>query len=106
MDEELEITRGKDSHRLLENPLLKEALEAIKSRTRKKVEDSLPSQKEVREGAYWLLCAVKELEAHLTSFVNTGKLASTAQAQRIDIAVREREIAESDGSPDGVSGIR
>jgi hypothetical protein len=101
MDESVEISRGKSSHQLLENPLLQEALAAIKERCRVKTEQSLPSQSDVREGAYWLLCAVKELESHLTNFVNTGKLASTAQAQRIDTEKRERELAEWDGSPDG-----
>jgi hypothetical protein len=101
MEESLEISRGKSSHQILENPLLQEALAAIKERCRKKSENSLPSQPEVREGAYWLMCAVKELEAHLTNFVNTGKLASTAQAQRVEKEQRERELAEWDGSPDG-----
>lgn len=106
MDEEQEISRGKEAHRLLENPLLKEALEAIRKRCRQVSESSQPGQTEVREASYWLLCAVRELEMHLTNFVNTGKLASTSRAQRIDSEQRERELAEWDGSPDGVSGIR
>lgn len=100
MDEAVEISRGKNAHNLLENPLLQEALAAIKERCRRKTEESLPSQPEVREGAYWLMCAVRELESHLTNFVNTGKLASSAQEQRIEKDTRERKIAEWDGSPD------
>ena len=101
MDEGTEIARGNNAKRLLENTLLKEALEAVKKRCRDTAENSQPSQVDVREASYWLLCAVKELEGHLTSFVNTGKLASYAQAQRIETSVRERRLAEWDGSPDG-----
>jgi hypothetical protein len=101
MDEDLEILRGRSAEQLLGNDLLKEALEAIKEHTRKKSEASLPSQREVREGAYWLMCAVKELETHLTSFVTTGKMASITKSEREERDLREREIAESDGSPDG-----
>lgn len=100
MDEEQEIQRGKDAHRLLENPLLVEALEAIRSRCRQKSETSQPSQPQVREAAYWLLCATKELEAHLTSFMTTGKLASTAKDTRDEVVERERELNKWDGSAD------
>jgi hypothetical protein len=104
MDETLEISRGQAAKKLLENPLLKEALETIKQRCRDKSEASLPSQPEVREAAYWLMCAAKEFEAHLTNFLNTGKLATSAQAQREDQSNRERYLAEWDGSPDGAPG--
>jgi hypothetical protein len=104
MDEALEISRGNEAKRLLANPLLIEALETITQRCRDKSEASLPSQPEVREAAYWLMCAAKEFEAHLTNFLNTGKLATSAQAQRADQSNRERSLSEWDGSPDGAPG--
>lgn len=102
MDESVEISRGKNALRLLENPLLVEALEAIESRFRNKYENTLLSQHDLREEAYRMLCAVKELRQHLTSFVTTGKMATVAQEQREEIELRERKLAEWDGSPDGL----
>jgi hypothetical protein len=103
MDETLEISRGKNAARLLEDPLFVEALEAIKARCRKKSEDSLPSQGNVREAAYWLMSATKELESHLTSFMNTGKMATVAKETREGQELQERRLTEWDGSPDGIA---
>jgi hypothetical protein len=101
MDESVEISRGQEAKRILENPLLVEALEAVRERCRSLSERSLPSQKDVREGAYYLLAATNELERHLTSFATTGKLAAVAQDQREEQKLRERKLSEWDGSPDG-----
>ena len=104
MDEEVEISRGKDAYRLLENPLLKEVLETIRERYLDDIERSDLSRQDVREEAFRMLCAVRVIKNHLTSFVNTGKLASHAQLQRIEANARERRLSEWDGSPDGRTG--
>ena len=101
MDEGVEIARGNNAHRLLENPLLKEVLESIRQRYLDDIERSDLSRPDVREEAFRMLCAVRVFKNHLTSFVNTGKLASTAQATRMEAELRERRLAEWDGSPDG-----
>jgi hypothetical protein len=101
MNEEEQIRRGKEADRLLENPLLKEAFAAIRQRYRDEIEMSKPSEGKRREWSYVLLCAVKVVEGHLTSFANTGKLASVEKSEREEQEVRERELSEWDGSPDG-----
>lgn len=106
MDEETEIHRGNDARNLLQNPLLVEAFAAIKARQHKAIEDSLLSGGERREHAYLIIMAVKEVEAHLTSYVTTGKMASKARSEREEIEERERELAEWDGSPDGPTSTR
>jgi DNA-binding TFAR19-related protein (PDSD5 family) len=101
MDEHLEITRGNDATLLLGNSLLNEALDAIEKRYENSWKSSGLSQIKLREEAFRMLCTVEEFRKHLTNFVNTGKLASVAQTDRIDQQIRERDLAEWDGSPDG-----
>lgn len=104
MNEDAQIRRGKEAGRLLSNPLLNEALTAIKQRYRDEFETSQPSESTRREWAYVLLCAVKVVETHLTSYANTGKLASSEKVSREEQQTRERKLAEWDGSPDGSAG--
>jgi len=101
MDENLEIIRANEAKRLLENSLLNEALDAIEEKFEASWKDSKLTQVTLREEAFRMLSAVKEVRAHLTNFVNTGKLASAAKEQREEAAVRERNVSEWDGSPDG-----
>jgi hypothetical protein len=100
-NEDQEITRGNNAAALLGNPLLQEAFEAIKQRQRNAIENSQFSAAPLREAAYRMLCAVKEVETHLTTFVNTGKMAAVARAARDDAEDRERRIDAWDGSADG-----
>lgn len=103
MDEDLEIFRGRSAAALLENELLNEALDAIEKKYEDGWRHSKPSGVDVREAAYLMLHVVKEFKSHLTSFVNTGKLAATAQAQRESQRTKERVLTEWDGSPDGLT---
>ena len=100
MDEELEISRGGRAKRLLEDPLLVEALEAIHERYTKAWRNTQLSQVTVREEAYRMLSAVDEFTAHLTRFVQTGKLATTAKETRVVSEDREQRLKDWDGSTD------
>jgi signal transduction protein with GAF and PtsI domain len=99
-DEEVEIHRGHNARQLLENNLLNEALEKIEMHFTSKMVDSELSQSAVREEAYRMLCAVRMFNRHLTNIIETGKMATVAQAQREELSERERKLAEWDGSPD------
>jgi hypothetical protein len=100
MDEELEIVRGQEAHQLLENELLNEALNAIEKRYNDAWMNTTLSQANLREEAYRMLAACRELRMALTSFITTGKLASTAKEARMDLEERERKVNRSDGSSD------
>jgi len=101
MDEDVEISRGKSAHQLLENPLLKEALDAIEQSFRDEIENSNLSQRDLREEAFRMLCAAKVFRKHLTRYIETGKMASMSKAQRHEQKQREQRLMEWDGSPDG-----
>jgi len=101
MDENQEILRGKQAHQLLENELLNEALNSLEQKYETAWRNSKLSQVELREEAFRMLGAARELRSYLTNLVNTGKLASTAQAQRVEQVDRERRLSEWDGGPDG-----
>lgn len=100
-DEEQEIVRGQEAKSLLTNRLLNEALEKIESHFNNKILYSELSQSSLREEAFRMLCACREFKKHLTHVLETGKMASTARAQRQDKEDRERRHSEWDGSPDG-----
>jgi hypothetical protein len=103
MDEDVEITRGQNAARLLENELLNEALNGIESFFEDAWKNSKLSQSNIREESYRMLCVSKDFRQHLTTFVTTGKLASVAKIEREEQEVKERNVSESDGSPDGSS---
>ncbi len=105
MEEATEISRGKVALRLLENTLLVEAFESVEEKYKNIWLNSRPTEVDLREHAYLLLNASKELKGYLTTLINTGKMAATTQAQRTDQEQRERRVLESDGSPTGVSGF-
>lgn len=63
--------------------------------------DSKPTGKDVREQAYLMLHILKEFKFYLTNILNTGKMATVTQEQRMDAEEREIQLKEWDGSPDG-----
>jgi hypothetical protein len=100
MDEELEILRGREAQSLLGNELLNEALDALESKYDTAWKNSSLSQVNVREEAYRMLATVREIRLSLTSFVTTGKLATTAKETREETEERGRELNKWDGSAD------
>jgi hypothetical protein len=104
MDQEAEIARGQQAQQLLENPLLVEALEAVEARYSDAWLNSTLSQAVLREEAYRMLAAVKELRTHLTRFAETGKLAAIARDTKRETDIKERKLRAWDGSPDGHTG--
>jgi hypothetical protein len=85
----------------LGNELLNEALTSIEKKYMDGWLHSKPHAADVREKAYVMLHVLKEFKYHLTHIMETGKLASTAQEDRIGMQERERILTEWDGSPDG-----
>lgn len=100
MDEGVEIARGKHAVTILEDSLLIEALEAISMKYENAWVNSQPAQVEVREKAFLMLHVVKEFKGYLTRIIETGKLAGTAQLERIEMSERQQRIDAWDGSPD------
>jgi hypothetical protein len=100
MDEELEIVRGHQAEALLENELLNEALDAIAHRYSSAWMNTSLSENIVREEAYRMLAATREVRMLLTSFITTGKLATTAKETRQTQEDREQDMNNWDGSAD------
>jgi hypothetical protein len=103
MDEQVEIHRGKQAQSLLQNELMVEAFTAIEEKYSAIFRSSLPTQHDVREHAYTMLYAAKEFRQLLTHFLETGKMASTAQEERMAMELREHRLNAWDGSPDGIT---
>lgn len=100
MDEEVEIARGLEAQSLLQNELLNEALDAIDTRYNSAWMNTELSQSNIREEAFRMLAATREVRSLLTRFITTGKLATTAKETRHDQDERERKLNDWDGSAD------
>lgn len=74
-----EIQRGREADRLLEDPLLKEALEEIEKFHISRWRTSGSDEKgwTIREEAHMALMGLDLFREQLTSFVTTGKIAET-----------------------------
>ena len=101
MDEDQELSRGRQAQSLLENPYLNEALDAIEKKYEDGWRNSNPASVDVREKAFVMLHVVKEFRMYLTNMMNTGKLANAAKEERIELSETQRKVDEWDGSPDG-----
>lgn len=80
------IRRGKEAAQLLEDEVLKEALEAIEKHYVQLWRNSLADEKgwEDRDEAYSVLRAMDVFKAQLTSFVIDGRIAETKPNRRED----------------------
>lgn len=87
-----EIARGQQAAAILENPLCQEVFADIETLWLAAIRQSRPAQKEQREDAYRVLLGLDQFRAGLTSIMNTGKLAATADAQ---------ESVHGEGDPEG-----
>lgn len=90
--EEEEIRRGREARAVLENPLVRGALTAIRDHALKEIIDSDPANAAGREVSYRLMRTAMTFEKLLTRFVETGSL---AEVQR-DIRDHQRRSIESD----------
>jgi len=74
-----EIERGKRAKALLEDPLLKEALDGLRAKWLQEIEATAPGDVEGRENLYFLLKAREEFERYLQIVVGRGTHADTYQ---------------------------
>lgn len=91
MDLQQEIVRGNDAERLLREPLLREALDAI--------EDGILTQLAMRDlppeqviHLRYLFVAKREFERRLTQFMKTGEMSSLAEQQKRSFADKFRNV--------------
>lgn len=72
MDSEQAVAKGKAATRLLDDPVLREALESIKRKQHDAFASSSLEKREVRESAYMMLKAVEDLELQLAKVKSDG----------------------------------
>lgn len=70
-----DMERAERAKRVLENELVKEAIEVIKTNVRTAWESSKANDKEGREEAWKMLKVVNEFERHFVNLVTSGKMA-------------------------------
>jgi hypothetical protein len=73
---ELEVSRGERARGLLGDPLVNEVLEHYEKALMARWARSEVGRTDERETVYFMVCALREVRAGLTRFVETGKLAS------------------------------
>lgn len=80
---EQDILRGDEAVRLLSNPLLQEAFEVIRQEIHDTWQKSPARDAEGREKLWLMGQMLGRVETHLSSVVNTGKLASATLRQKL-----------------------
>ena len=99
-DPELEMVRGRQAGRLLDDDLLKEALDTIERDCENSWRNSAYGEGEKREAAYQMLKVVKAFRGHLTTVLETGKMAAKSESDQQDARSQERILRDWDGSPE------
>jgi ribosomal protein S15P/S13E len=87
----LEVQRGNDAMRILEEPLLVEAFNVIKQRYMDEWEKSPARDIEGREKLWLMLKQLENVRNHLKTAMETGKLASKYLEQKRTLAQRMKE---------------
>ena len=78
MTEHEQLNRAAHARELLDNPLLKEALESWTNELTQAWQNSQVKDAEGREKVYLMLAASKQFQTYLQNAVDTGKLLSAA----------------------------
>lgn len=73
---------GKKAAQLLENPIYLGAVESLREKYYKRIETSKGEAQGEREDAYYLLRALRSLEAEIKGVVDSGKAAEAAQGRQ------------------------
>ncbi len=89
-----ELSRGQDAKRILEEPLLAEALEEIKGKAIFSWVTSGPGETEHREQLYFLLKGQEAFVTLLKTHIETGKFASN-QLEAFEAKKSEERESES-----------
>lgn len=79
------VAKGQEAQRLMENPVLIEALETIRRKQTTVFATSAPGDRDKRETAYYTLKAIEELELQLSKFKSDGVF----EAEKAKRAVRK-----------------
>jgi hypothetical protein len=69
------VRRADHAERILKDPLINEAFDAIRDNIFKKISVSSFGQKDEREDLYRMLRAVESFEGQFKKYINDGKLA-------------------------------
>lgn len=77
-----ESDRGQKAKDVLNNEVFTEAFSVIRESLHQKFELSKASDKDVREEAYRYLKVLVEIERHITTVMNTGKMADMMLSER------------------------
>lgn len=80
---EAEIVRGVKAQQLLAEPLLVEAFEVLKREILEKWQSSPARDEAGREKLFLMLKATERVERHLTSVVETGRIADATLRQKL-----------------------
>jgi hypothetical protein len=99
-DPELEMLRGRQAATLLDNELLKEALDTIEQQVEDRWKATAFDQTQQREELWHMGSAVRLFRGVLQKFIQTGKMAAITESQRQDELTRGAALEEWDGSPD------
>ena len=81
-DHEHDARRGEQAVALLNHPLLREAFDKIKSELTDAWISSPARDVEGRESLYLSLKLLNQVESHMTSVINTGKMAEVLLSRR------------------------
>jgi hypothetical protein len=73
-----EVSRGAQAAELLEHPLLAEAISAVERNIIEQWTNTTPRDAADRERYYLMLLASRAFQQHLTTHIETGKLASAS----------------------------
>lgn len=87
----VERARGQDAKRILDEPLIKEALEAMELSTMRAWSGTGPEESERREVLYHLLKGQELFEQIFRRHVETGSMAGTKLDEHEAQSLRERE---------------
>jgi hypothetical protein len=86
MTPEKEVQRGHQAQAILDDPLYQEAFDAVRKEITRQWQNSPARDAEGREKLWLSSKLLDRLEAHLTSVMESGKLAKATLAQRAGLS--------------------
>ena len=97
-----DVNRAQAAERLLENPMLKEAVKAAREKAQRQFENSKPGDegKSEREEAYYMIRALDRVVKEIYSHVKTGKVSAKILEDERERDARSRALGrEGQHSP-------
>lgn len=81
-DLEQQVTRGRTAAAFLEDPVFRDAVEAVRKRTVEQWQSTQPTDVQAREGCHALMRALDSVLGEINKVVNDGKVAQNALARQ------------------------